>query len=109
VIVFPEGTTFDGDTVRPFQAGAFIAALRTQAPIVPVGIAHATGSGAAFVGEPFTRHLARIAGGGATRVVVRVGDAVAPGEHAGAASVSKVARQAVQRLVDEARREVDAP
>ena len=53
VIVFPEGTTFAGDEVRPFHAGAFVAALRTGAEIVPVGLAYQRGSGAAFVDESF--------------------------------------------------------
>jgi 1-acyl-sn-glycerol-3-phosphate acyltransferase len=107
VLVFPEGTTFEGDTVRPFQAGAFIGALKTGATIVPVGIAYATGSGAAFVGESFTQHLARMAGAEPTRVVVCVGDTAPVREGARAAEVAKEAEQAVQRLVERARRDVD--
>jgi 1-acyl-sn-glycerol-3-phosphate acyltransferase len=107
VLVFPEGTTFEGDTVRPFQAGAFIGALKTGATIVPVGIAYAKGSEAAFVGESFTKHLARMAGSGATRVVVRVGEATRVREGARAGEVAKGAQEAVERLVGEARREVD--
>ncbi len=107
VLVFPEGTTFEGDTVRPFQAGAFIGALRTNARIVPVGIAYQTGSGAAFVGESFTQHLARMAGAGATRVVVRTGEAIDIQEGSRAADVAKAAEKAVQELVAMARREVD--
>jgi len=108
VLVFPEGTTFEGDVVRPFQAGAFIGALKTQATIVPVGIAYATGSEASFVGESFTQHLARMAGSGPTRVVVRVGEPTDVRDGAKAAAVAEEARRNVQSLVDIARREVDA-
>ena len=107
VLVFPEGTTFEGDTVRPFQAGAFIGALRTGAAIVPVGIAYATGSGAAFVGESFTHHLARMAGAEPTRVVVQVGEPSSVREGARAADVAREAQAAVQGLVEIARRTVD--
>jgi 1-acyl-sn-glycerol-3-phosphate acyltransferase len=110
VLVFPEGTTFEGDVVRPFQPGAFIGALRTGAKIIPVGIAYATGSAAAFVGESFTSHLSRMAGSGRTSVVVRIGDpidATADGRAARAGDVAKRAEAAVQALVLEARRAVD--
>ena len=39
-MLYPEGTTYSGDEVRPFRAGAFLAAQRTGAEIVPVGIAY---------------------------------------------------------------------
>jgi fatty-acyl-CoA synthase len=39
IFVFPEGTFTSEDGVRPFQLGAFKAAVDTGAPIVPVSIA----------------------------------------------------------------------
>jgi lyso-ornithine lipid O-acyltransferase len=108
VLVFPEGTTFEGDTVRSFQAGAFVGALKTTAVIVPVGIAYASGSGAAFVGESFTKHLSRMAESGATRVVVRVGEPMPVDAGSRSADVARDARDAVQALVEQARGEVDA-
>ncbi len=39
VFVFPEGTFTEEDGVRPFQLGAFKAAVATGAPIVPVSLA----------------------------------------------------------------------
>jgi 1-acyl-sn-glycerol-3-phosphate acyltransferase len=103
VLLFPEGTTFDGDIVRPFHAGAFIATLRTDAEIVPVGLAYPHDSGAAFLNETFTHHLFRMAGADPTRVVVRVGAPipVAPGVRA--AELARTASEAVQALVHEAR------
>jgi 1-acyl-sn-glycerol-3-phosphate acyltransferase len=39
VFVFPEGTFTSEDGVRPFQLGAFKAAVATGAPIIPVSLA----------------------------------------------------------------------
>lgn len=103
VILFPEGTTFEGDEVRPFHAGAFVAAVRAAASIVPVGLAYPTDSRAAFVNEPFTRHLVRVAGAGATRVAVRVGAAIQIAAGARASDVSGASQKAVQELVRAAR------
>jgi len=103
VLLFPEGTTFDGDAVRPFHAGAFIATLRTNAEIVPVGLAYPRGSGAAFLNESFTHHLFRMAGEGPTRVAVRVGTPIAIGPAVRAAELARMANEAVQELVHEAR------
>jgi 1-acyl-sn-glycerol-3-phosphate acyltransferase len=103
VCLFPEGTTFEGDAVRPFHAGAFVSALRTQAEIVPVGLAYERGSGAAFVGESFTQHLARMAGAAPTRVVARVGEPFVVGERARAKEICARAHAAVEDLVKDAR------
>jgi lyso-ornithine lipid O-acyltransferase len=108
VLLFPEGTTFAGDEVRPFQAGAFIAPLKTKASIVPVGIAYAAGSDAAFVGESFVAHLARMAGGKPTHVVVHIGEPIDVTPASRAADLAERARDAVQRLVESARREAEA-
>jgi 1-acyl-sn-glycerol-3-phosphate acyltransferase len=39
VFVFPEGTFTPDDGIRPFQLGAFKAAVATGAPIIPVSLA----------------------------------------------------------------------
>lgn len=103
VNLFPEGTTFDGDLVRPFHPGAFVAAMRTGASVVPVGLAYARGSSAAFVNESFPAHLARMAGGPPTRVVVCIGAPVSIGPRARAQELRDAARAAVQARVNEAR------
>ena len=38
VILFPEGTRGRSYTVRPFKKGAFVLAIESQAPVVPVAI-----------------------------------------------------------------------
>jgi 1-acyl-sn-glycerol-3-phosphate acyltransferase len=107
VIVFPEGTTFAGDEVRPFHAGTFVAALRSGADIVPVGLAYETGSGAAFVNESFRAHLSRMASAEPSQVAMCVGEPIGIAGDARAGEVRDRAHAEVQRLVGEARRVVD--
>jgi 1-acyl-sn-glycerol-3-phosphate acyltransferase len=107
VIAFPEGTTFSGDDVRPFRPGTFVAAIRSGADIVPVGLAYAKDSEAAFVGESFPAHLARMAAADPSRVAMCVGRAIAVDPKARAAPLRDRAREEVERLVDDARRLVD--
>ncbi len=102
VCIFPEGTTFEGDLVRPFHQGAFIAALRTNAEIVPVGIAYPTGSGAAFVNESFPAHLARMSRSTRTRAAVTIGTPIRE-SHKRAAELSDQAHRSVQELVHQSR------
>ena len=101
--LFPEGTTFDGDVVRPFHGGAFVSAVRAEAEILPVGIAYPKDSGAAFVNEPFTAHLARMAKSGRTRMVVSVGEPFRARRHDRATDISKRAHREVSELVARAR------
>jgi 1-acyl-sn-glycerol-3-phosphate acyltransferase len=107
VIVFPEGTTFAGDEVRPFRGGAFIAALRSGADVVPVGLAYQTGSGASFVNESFGAHLWRMAAAEPSRVAMCVGDPIALAQDTRAGDLRDRAHEAVQELVREARAVVD--
>ena len=107
VIVFPEGTTFAGDEVRPFHPGAFLGALRSTADIVPVGIAYGSGSGAAFVNETFPDHLARVATANPSQAVLCIGEPIDVAPKARAGALRDRAHAEVQRLVNEARRRVD--
>jgi 1-acyl-sn-glycerol-3-phosphate acyltransferase len=102
VMVYPEGTTFAGDEVHPFRPGAFLAAERSGAELVPVGIAYG-GSSAAFVDEPFATHMRRVAGAKQTRVGLVIGEAFTPAPGAEIAETTERARQDVQALVLEAR------
>jgi 1-acyl-sn-glycerol-3-phosphate acyltransferase len=103
VCMFPEGTTFEGDEVRPFHPGAFVAALRTRAEVLPLGLAYAHGSGASFVNETFLAHLSRMAQAPATRVAACVGAPIAIPDRARAAELRDQVHEAVQELVLEAR------
>ncbi len=105
IAVFPEGTTFEGDEVRPFHAGAFTAAVRAKAEILPVGLAYPKDSGASFVNESFLEHLGRMAAAGPTRMVVAVGSPLPlTTSRMSTQEVADRARDAVAKLVHEARR-----
>lgn len=101
VMTYPEGTTFAGDEVRPFRAGAFLAAQRTGAEIVPVGIAY-EGDGASYRDEPFVSHLFRVSSTKRTRVGLVVGEAIR-GPHEDVDALRELAHARVQALVHEAR------
>lgn len=99
VSVFPEGTTFAGDDVRPFNAGAFVAARKLDLEYVPVGIAYPPGC--EFVESSFVEHLASVAQRPRTMVAMAVG---APLRLDGRANeVAERLRGEVQQLVDRAR------
>ena len=101
VLVYPEGTTFAGDEVRPFRPGAFLAAQRAGAEIVPVGIAYG-GSGASFLEESFPAHYRRVASSTRTRIGLVAGEPF----RADSLDVEAIQRRAhaeVQLLVHRAR------
>lgn len=102
IALFPEGTTYAGDEVRPFHGGAFIAAARAGVEVLPVGLAYPASSGAAFVDETFVSHLGRMARSTATRMGVAVGTPIAA-KGMRAAELTERARAEVSRLVLEAR------
>ena len=84
-----------------------MAALRSGADVVPIGIAYATGSGAAFVNETFGAHLARMAGAEPSDAALCVGEPMIVAPNARAADLRDQAHAEVQRLVLAARRLVD--
>lgn len=106
VMIYPEGTTFEGDEVRPFRAGAFLAAMRTDAEIVPVGLAYA-GEASSFGEETFAQHMMRVSAAPRTRAAIVVGDPLRVGSDDVDVLRERV-RGEVQALVHEARRLLDA-
>lgn len=99
VLVFPEGTTYGGDEVRPFHAGTFVAGRGLPVEVVPVGLAYEPG--AEYHEDSFLEHLGATAGRRRTRVVACIG-AGRPLE--GETRALAVAyRDEVQTLVDAAR------
>jgi lyso-ornithine lipid O-acyltransferase len=99
VIVFPEGTTYAGDEVRPFLGGAFAAVAGLDAEVVPVGIAY--DPGAEFVDEGFVAHLQRAAQRPKTRVALCIGESQPAGRERTA--LARDMHRAVQQLVHSAR------
>jgi 1-acyl-sn-glycerol-3-phosphate acyltransferase len=102
VNIFPEGTTFMGDDVRPFHRGGFVAARAAGAEILPIGVAYEASSGAAFFNETFMTHLGRMsAAAKPTRVALAVGE---PYEsNATSVALTRKAEEEVTRLVKRAR------
>jgi 1-acyl-sn-glycerol-3-phosphate acyltransferase len=89
--------------VRPFHGGAFVSAVRAEAEILPVGIAYPSASGAAFVGETFPAHLARMSKSDRTRMVVSIGTPFVARKSDRATDLTKRAHDEVQALVHRAR------
>ena len=102
VMVFPEATTFAGDEVRPFRAGAFLAAARTGAEIVPVGIAYEGQSASWGDDESFAQHAIRICSTRRLRIGLEIGEAI-PGDRGDIEAVKALAHERVQALVLRAR------
>lgn len=105
VIIYPEGTTFEGDVVRPFRRGAFTAATETGAELVPIGIAY-EGAAASFGDETFVQHMTRVSRAPKTRCAAVVGEPI-PSEGLELQELSDRTHLAVQALVHRARRVLD--
>jgi lyso-ornithine lipid O-acyltransferase len=103
VIVFPEGSTFDGDEVRPFKRGSFTAAKGLDVQVLPLGIAYERG--AEFVNESFRRHLLRMCARPRTPIWVTIGE---PRPVPRTDADAEAMRQYVQTLVDRAAAARDA-
>jgi lyso-ornithine lipid O-acyltransferase len=103
ISLFPEGTTFEDDLVRPFKVGGFVAAQRSSAVVVPVGLVYPEDSGAAYRGETFLTHLARLAKTKGTLAHVEIGAPLEAHPDEDPPAFAERTRQEVQRLVDLAR------
>jgi 1-acyl-sn-glycerol-3-phosphate acyltransferase len=77
ISMFPEGTAFAGDEVRAFRPGAFKAAQRAGAQIVPLGIAYENPA-AYYTDKSFMAHMKRIASFKRLRVIIEVGEPMTP-------------------------------
>jgi lyso-ornithine lipid O-acyltransferase len=103
VTIFPEGTTFPGDEVRPFHPGGLAAVIGTGAVVVPVGLAYSQGSQAAFLDESFVAHLSRMASAPASFVSVSVGPPLDVPANARPSTLAQTCRAAVAQEVTRAR------
>lgn len=106
IAMFPEGTAHVGDEVHEFQQGAFNAARRAGAEIIPLGIAYSDPI-AYFAGQPFLKHMKRIACLKTLRVAVEVGEPLKFDEDS-SVELKEHARERVQELVNRARARLDA-
>lgn len=101
IAIYPEGTAFSGDEVRPFRPGAFRAAQKTGASIVPLGVAY--DDPAAYYGdESFGAHTQRVVGLRRLRASVVAGEPISP-EGLRLEQLRDRAHDSVQALVHRAR------
>jgi 1-acyl-sn-glycerol-3-phosphate acyltransferase len=101
--VFPEGTVFTGDEVRPFNAGAFAAARGLDVEYVPIGVAYPPGC--EWVQADFIDHATALASRPRTTMALAIGK---PRRIDGrAAEVSALLHAEVTRLVQQARGALD--
>lgn len=103
ITVFPEGTTFAGDEVRPFNAGAFVACRRLDVELLPIGLAYPPGF--EYVEDDFLEHAKNVAARPRTPVVMVVGESRQPTGKT--AELAELLRSDVQALVHRARLELD--
>jgi lyso-ornithine lipid O-acyltransferase len=101
VAMFPEGTSFAGDEVRKFHTGAFNAARRANAQLVPIGIAYSD-EAAYFYHEAFLDHAKRMASLKTMSVAVEFGEPI-EFDNRDTPDVIKLAHEHVQTLVNRAR------
>ena len=106
IAMFPEGTAFGGDEVHEFRPGAFRAATRTAAQIVPVGIAYSE-TAAYYTQRSFLDHLREIASLPKMRGAVVFGQPLMVDGRT-VVELKEAARQQVQQLVERARAELSA-
>lgn len=106
VAVFPEGTTSDGARLLPFHANLVEAALRANAPVVPVGLRYFDANGTRssvieYLGDTtFVESLWRIIGAPAVRCEVHTLAEIAPDEGVSRHDLAQRARIALAMRLD---------
>ncbi|QDS99835.1 lysophospholipid acyltransferase family protein [Adhaeretor mobilis] len=101
VVMFPEGTSHLGDDVHAFRPGAFKAAERAGAQLVPWAIAYEDDD-AHYYHESFTNHLLRIGTRRRLHVAVVAAEPISPDGRT-AIEVRDAVQEQVQAMVHEAR------
>jgi len=101
VVMFPEGTSHLGDEVHAFRPGAFKAAERAGAQLVPLAIAYEDDD-AHYFHESFTNHLLRIGTRRRLRVAVVAAEPISPDGRT-AIEVRDAVQEQVQAMVHKAR------
>ncbi len=102
--MFPEGTTFEGDLVRPFRKGFLTASYGLDVHIIPIGLCYSEGD--AFVQSSFVKHVLEVAARPTIRVSVACGVPLLA--HALRSTDTSVVQANVQALVVQAREAFNA-
>jgi 1-acyl-sn-glycerol-3-phosphate acyltransferase len=103
--MFPEGTAFAGDEVREFRPGAFKAATRAGAEIVPMGIAY-DNPDAYYRNESFMSHMQRSGSFRRLRVALEIGEPIVIGDLS-PVELKERAHERVVELVAKARERIE--
>lgn len=106
VAMFPEGTAFEGDEVHEFHSGAFNAARRSGAEIVPLGVAYGHDD-VYYRKESFLTHTKRIALLPSLQVAVEIGEPLSSEDYS-PVEMKELAQKQVQALVNQARARLDS-
>ncbi|KIG15365.1 1-acyl-sn-glycerol-3-phosphate acyltransferase [Enhygromyxa salina] len=104
ICVFPEGTTFAGDEVRPFNAGALAACRGLDVEFVPVGVAYPPGC--EYVDDSFLAHAQAFGSRRRTPVAMAVGQPIRL--QGRTTAITEQLHASVQALVHQARAGLDA-
>ena len=102
IALFPEGTAYRGDEVRPLKVGAFKAAQIAQAEIVPIALAYSNDE-ACYGDESFGAHMTRVMGLPRLRVAVEFGNPISPPHGRDVRALAETTRMQMQQLVQNAR------
>jgi 1-acyl-sn-glycerol-3-phosphate acyltransferase len=105
IAMFPEGTAFPGDEVHEFKPGAFKAAQRASAQMIPMGIAY-DDPAAYYTDTSFMAHMKRIASLPRLRVAIEIGEPLVVDSES-PVEMNEHARQRVEELVSRARRRLE--
>ncbi|MCG8450501.1 MAG: 1-acyl-sn-glycerol-3-phosphate acyltransferase [Pirellulales bacterium] len=101
VAMFPEGTAFEGDQVHEFRPGAFNAAHRANAEVVPIGLVY-DNEDAYYGKESFMAHIKKVGSLPRLQVAVEVGQPLSCADYS-SVEMKEVAHRRVQELVKRGR------
>lgn len=99
VLLFPEGTTFEGDTLRAFKLGGISAAQGSDAVIVPIGLCYEEGFG--YADESLIRYLMRVSQKPHSQLTLAVGPSIRPQQTVEQSAT--LAHDAISLLIQQAR------
>lgn len=111
VLLFPEGTTFDGVTLGRFHSSHFAAArdllrqssVDASVTVQPVALAYSAGHAAWIGDDSLLPHLWRVLRRGPMRCLVAFGAPIAYGLETDRKAVAGAVRQSIVALLDDAR------
>lgn len=103
VLNFPEGTTTDGRTVRPFHRGTFGVAQRLNVPVVPLAVCYRDPALAWCGAATFLPHYLRTAAHARVEITLAFGAPMPPRTGEAPEDMAARARNAIQKTLDRMR------